>query len=86
MTYFEHQHDGSSTLPNFQCKSVQKIWHRPAGKYSAWHVHPQPVEHAQTTIPHTYMHALQFTEVLTTEDKNGKLVDWMPEIVEDPKE
>eukprot|EP00957_Ditylum_brightwellii_P100505 7661971-Ditylum_brightwellii.AAC.1 len=53
---------------------------------AAWHIHPRPVGRPQTTIWHTYMHALRFAEVLPPEDKTGKLADWMPKIVEDPKE
>eukprot|EP00957_Ditylum_brightwellii_P153914 11715196-Ditylum_brightwellii.AAC.1 len=30
--------------------------------------------------------ALRFAEVLPEGEKNGKLVDWLPRIVEDPKE
>eukprot|EP00957_Ditylum_brightwellii_P057255 4338608-Ditylum_brightwellii.AAC.1 len=52
---------------------------------AAWHFHPQPTGRPQTTIYHSYLHPLCFVEVLP-EGENGKLVDWMPRIVEDPKE
>ena len=53
---------------------------------AAWHVHPRPVGRPQTTIRHTYVHALRFAEVIPPTDKTGKLSDWLPKITEEPKE
>ena len=52
---------------------------------AAWHIHPRPVGRPQTTIRHTYLHALRFAGVTEESDKAGKLSDWMPTIQEDPK-
>eukprot|EP00957_Ditylum_brightwellii_P000098 7369-Ditylum_brightwellii.AAC.1 len=53
---------------------------------ATWHIHPSPVGCLQTTIHHTYVHALQFAEVIPPMDKSGKLSDWLPKITEEPKE
>eukprot|EP00957_Ditylum_brightwellii_P086665 6594520-Ditylum_brightwellii.AAC.1 len=53
---------------------------------TAWHIHPRPVGCPQTTIRHTYSHALRFAGVLEELDKDRKISDWMPMIQEDPKQ
>eukprot|EP00957_Ditylum_brightwellii_P026331 1991787-Ditylum_brightwellii.AAC.1 len=40
----------------------------------------------QTTIRHSYLHALRFTGALPEGEKNGKLADWIPRIIDDPNE
>eukprot|EP00957_Ditylum_brightwellii_P047984 3644105-Ditylum_brightwellii.AAC.1 len=51
---------------------------------NAWHPQARPVGCPLTTIRHTYLHDLKFAKVILEDDDHGKLIDWMPGILEDP--
>eukprot|EP00957_Ditylum_brightwellii_P178830 13621594-Ditylum_brightwellii.AAC.1 len=51
---------------------------------NAWHPNPRPVGCPLTTTRHTYLHALRVAEVISEDDKQGKLKNWMPTIHQDP--
>ena len=78
-------------LVSRQLKWIGKIALMPENRLprkflAAWHFHPRPTGRPQTTIRHSYIHALRFAGVLPEEEKNGKLADWLPQIADDPKE
>eukprot|EP00957_Ditylum_brightwellii_P078337 5956356-Ditylum_brightwellii.AAC.1 len=51
---------------------------------NTWHPQACPVGRPLTTIQHTHLHALKFAKVIPEDDDQGKLIDWMPSILEDP--
>eukprot|EP00957_Ditylum_brightwellii_P004902 373656-Ditylum_brightwellii.AAC.1 len=52
---------------------------------AAWHRNPWPVGRIQTTIHHSYIHALQLNGAIQEDDKARKLSDWFPQVMDDPE-
>eukprot|EP00957_Ditylum_brightwellii_P084466 6423185-Ditylum_brightwellii.AAC.1 len=46
---------------------------------AAWHRNPHSIGRRQTTIRHSYIHALRMIGAILEEDKAGKLSDWFPQ-------
>eukprot|EP00957_Ditylum_brightwellii_P099540 7582634-Ditylum_brightwellii.AAC.1 len=46
---------------------------------AAWHRNPCPIGRRQTTICHSYIHALCMIGATSEKDKAGKLSDWFPQ-------
>eukprot|EP00957_Ditylum_brightwellii_P004781 364356-Ditylum_brightwellii.AAC.1 len=51
---------------------------------AAWHRNPWPVGRRQTTICHSYIHALQLIGRIPEDNKDGKLYDWFLQVMDDP--
>eukprot|EP00957_Ditylum_brightwellii_P030781 2332616-Ditylum_brightwellii.AAC.1 len=52
---------------------------------AAWHRNPRPIGRRQTTIRHSYIHALCMIGAISEKDKAGKLYDWFPQVLNDPE-
>ena len=52
---------------------------------STWHINPRSHGRPQTTIRHTYMHALRMIEAISPDDKQGQLETWLKPILYDPR-
>eukprot|EP00957_Ditylum_brightwellii_P201338 15325173-Ditylum_brightwellii.AAC.1 len=56
--------------------------HLPRKFVAAWHRNPHPVGRRQTTIRHSYIHALCIIGTISEDDKAGKLSDWFPQVTD----
>eukprot|EP00957_Ditylum_brightwellii_P129264 9860489-Ditylum_brightwellii.AAC.1 len=52
---------------------------------AAWHRNPRPVGRRQTTICHSYIHALHMIGAISEDDKARKLSDWFSQVTDDPE-
>eukprot|EP00957_Ditylum_brightwellii_P142649 10868564-Ditylum_brightwellii.AAC.1 len=59
--------------------------HLPRKFLAPWHRNPHSLGSRQTTICHSYIHALHMIGAISEDDKAGKLSDWFPQILDDPK-
>ena len=53
---------------------------------AAWNRNPCPVGRRQTTIRHSYLHALHMIGAIPEDDKAGKLSDWFTQVTDDSKD
>eukprot|EP00957_Ditylum_brightwellii_P151944 11570561-Ditylum_brightwellii.AAC.1 len=78
-------------LASRQLRWISKIAHMDKSRLSrkflaAWHRNPRPVGRRQTTIHHSYIHALHMIGTISEDDKAGKLSDWFPLVMDDTKD
>eukprot|EP00957_Ditylum_brightwellii_P096507 7349945-Ditylum_brightwellii.AAC.1 len=57
----------------------------PRKSLTAWHRNPRPVDRQQTTICHSYIHALRMTGAISDDDRAGKFSDMFPQVIDDPE-
>eukprot|EP00957_Ditylum_brightwellii_P123798 9437292-Ditylum_brightwellii.AAC.1 len=52
---------------------------------AVWHRKQWPVGRRQTTICHSYIHALHMISAIQEDDKAGKLSDWFLQVMDGPE-